>query len=78
MTAPISGSQWRHRKRGAEYEVIGGATAQASTGPITDDTEVVVYRGPDGRLWVRPVTEFTDGRFEPVVDGGSDARADGL
>ncbi len=34
---------------------------------MIDMRKVVIYRsGSDGSLWVRPVEEFNDGRFEPV------------
>lgn len=56
---------FRHKKRGSTYVVQGVAKVQSST-PLTDGCEVVVYAGPDGQLWVRPVGEFYDGRFEPV------------
>lgn len=26
----------------------------------------VLYRGTDGKMWLRPEKEFTDGRFEPM------------
>jgi len=60
----------RHKKRGTEYEVLGEADLQTET-PLRDYAVVVVYRDPtNGRLWVRPVGEFNDGRFEEVPLGG--------
>jgi hypothetical protein len=46
------------------------ATLQASA-PITRGTQLVVYvpaDNPKGRAWVRPLSEFIDGRFEFVAD----------
>lgn len=53
----------KHRKRGTTYEVVGRATLQTDT-PLTDDAPVAVYRcDRTGKLWVRPVEEFTEDRF---------------
>lgn len=64
-------SLWRHKKRGSTYTVVGTAEVQSSN-PVNEGDRLVVYRGEDGRLWARPVDEFTDGRFElvhaPVTD----------
>jgi hypothetical protein len=57
----------RHKKRGTEYEVLGEADLQTEK-PLRDYAVVMVYRDPaTGRLWVRPVDEFNDGRFEVVT-----------
>ena len=56
----------RHIKRGSEYDVLGQAMLQTST-PLTDMETMIVYRGDDGQMWVRPVSEFEDGRFEPIT-----------
>lgn len=52
----------RHVKRGSAYIVLGEAQIQTDT-PLKDYDSVVVYQSYDGKLWVRPVSEFTDGRF---------------
>lgn len=53
----------RHRKRGTTYEVVGLATLQTDA-PLTDEAKVAVYRcDRTGKLWVRPVEEFTEERF---------------
>lgn len=53
----------RHAARGTLYEVVGSATLQCSLEAL-DEAHVTVYRSADGsRLWVRPTTEFYDGRF---------------
>lgn len=62
--APVS--TWRHRVRGGTYGLLGRATVQASTRPLQDGDEVLIYDGDGGRLWVRLPDEFHDGRFEPV------------
>lgn len=56
----------RHLKRGSEYAVIGEASVQASS-DIAEGDRVMVYRGlTTDQLYVRPVTEFNDGRFEKL------------
>lgn len=58
-------SRWRHKKTGGEYLVSGKATLQTSK-PIEDMQQLVLYIAQDGSLWVRPVDEFMDGRFEAL------------
>lgn len=71
LSAPTGRERVRHRKRGSTYTVMGRAKVQTGT-PLTDYSEVVVYRSEaDGSLWVRPVAEFEDGRFE-AAHGGVD------
>lgn len=65
----VKPARWRHKKRGTTYTMIGDAEAQASTGAINDGDIVVVYRGDDGKLWIRRKSEFMDGRFEEIIDG---------
>lgn len=35
-------------------------------GEIENGDPCVLYRGTDGRMWLRGLFEFTDGRFEPM------------
>lgn len=42
------------------------AAVMQSEEPVENGVECVLYRGTDGRHWLRPLTEFTDGRFEPM------------
>ena len=60
-----AGMTFKHRVRGTSYTVVGRAVVQTNQ-PMSDEQEVVVYAGADGRLWVRPVSEFYDGRFEKL------------
>lgn len=54
----------RHAGRGTDYVVEGTATLQ-TTRSLEDGTLLVAYRSKDdGRLYVRPVLEFQDGRFK--------------
>lgn len=56
---------WKHKKRGTVYTQVGTAALQTSGDkPLQDGEEMVVYRAPDGELWVRSKSEFMDGRFE--------------
>ncbi len=58
------GSRWRHVKTGNVYTVHCLASIEAT------NTPAVVYQREDntpGR-WVRPTTEFLDGRFERMKD----------
>lgn len=56
----------KHLKRGTNYQLLSTkATIQTDT-PLTDHDEVAVYKGEDGKLFVRPVSEFEDGRFERI------------
>ncbi len=64
MTAvmPLTGQVYRHVKTGNFYRVIIADARIEAT-----NTEAVVYRREDievGTVWVRPRSEFTDGRFE--------------
>lgn len=59
----------QHIKRGSSYTVVGRGKVQTDT-PLADYAEVVVYRGDDGQVWVRPVSEFEDGRFTVLTQEG--------
>lgn len=63
----------RHRARGSEYEVVGQAYLQTSK-PLADMEPMVVYTDILGRMWVRPESEFTDGRFDLVESEESRSR----
>lgn len=55
-----------HIDRGGIYVRLADATLQFS-GEHVDDTPMVVYRSiEDSRFWVRPKTQFEDGRFVHV------------
>lgn len=61
---PEVGTYWRHRKTGNVYVVIGRARIEATASPGV--TYLEATSDPKSELWVRPVSEFTDGRYEPV------------
>jgi hypothetical protein len=58
--------RWRHVKRGSVYVEVGIAQLQLGASPLADYESMVVYRGSDRQLWVRPEVDFRDGRFELV------------
>ncbi len=58
--------QMRHVKRGTVYDLVCVAMVQTDT-PLNDYDQVMIYRGEDGQTWVRPLSEFNDGRFEPIA-----------
>lgn len=55
---------WRHVKSGGLYTVLHeNATREHDLEPV------VVYRAVEGgRIWVRPHSEFYDGRFVVVLE----------
>jgi hypothetical protein len=75
---------YRHKKRGTVYEIVSFGKFQASdlflkgynifyqieTYKTVDMIEVVVYRNINDQeeVWVRPKTEFFDGRFENIKE----------
>lgn len=73
----------RHKKGGGEYQLLGvgkmqvkrwfegfwDEDGQVHAGGNVDMENVAVYRGMDGKLWVRPRGEFEDGSFEVLTNG---------
>ena len=55
----------QHVRRGSEYQALGKAVLQTGS-YLGDETNLMIYRDKDGRLWARPVSEFGDGRFVPL------------
>lgn len=57
----------RHVKTGGEYMLVGSAFVQTRM-PLTDGTIVMIYEAANGRLFVRPRSEFYDGRFKTLKE----------
>lgn len=60
------GPEYRHKKRGSNYVVVGEARLQFSA-PLADGDMLVLYRGEDGVYSVRHPQEFNDGRFVHIT-----------
>ncbi|QIG76613.1 hypothetical protein EVC27_088 [Rhizobium phage RHph_I1_6] len=57
---------YRHKVRGTTYKILHLGTLQVSDNDL-DMTDVIIYQcQEDGTVWVRPESEFVDGRFEKV------------
>lgn len=66
---PSLGDLYLHRKTNGVYMVFGLVCMQTSAAPDLDDQPAVLYRLAQDAyapMWVRPLTEFTDGRFDRV------------
>lgn len=62
-------SRWRHKRRQTIYLVLAVGLLQASDGDLHnhEGEQLVVYRDISSQqVWVRPLREFLDGRFEPL------------
>lgn len=57
---------WRHVKRGSDYQVVGMGAVQSDI-PLNDMDVVVIYRDQAGMFWARRREEFFDGRFEEIA-----------
>jgi len=55
--AVYPGMEVRHVKTGWDYTVVCVAMIEATMTPA------VVYKARGGKAWVRPLSEFCDGRF---------------
>jgi hypothetical protein len=61
MQLKPDGPTWCHKKTGGFYTVLHACLNEADLKPM------VVYRdNVKGTIWVRPVSEFLDGRFAPA------------
>ncbi|MEM9709273.1 MAG: DUF1653 domain-containing protein [Pseudomonadota bacterium] len=49
----------RHRKGGL-YRLVGQGVYEPDRSPVA------IYDDRDGTIWIRPLDEFNDGRFDPV------------
>lgn len=57
---------WRathQHSKGGHYRVLGRGVLEA------DETPMVIYDDKSGKIWIRPVVEFDDGRFAAVPEG---------
>lgn len=61
---PKPRSRWRHKKTGTVYWVLAVGLLETGLVPHVVYTEDCDDESP---LWLRPVVEFLDGRFEPYV-----------
>ncbi len=58
------GQLWKHVKTGREYRIVGVGILDADP-----SRRMVCYQNAHGAdvLWIRPVHEFIDGRFERMT-----------
>lgn len=56
------GTLWVHLKTGHRYVLVDVCMIEATL------TDAALYKSEDGSgpIWCRPLSEFTDGRFEQV------------
>jgi hypothetical protein len=62
VRGPALQSTWRHRSGGL-YVVVAHCVLEADLTPAVG--YVAADAGAGAALWVRPLAEFTDGRFTP-------------
>ena len=63
---PVQHKQVRHVKRGTIYTVLFEGQLQWSNQPQLEDTIMTVYKSESGKIWIRPSSEFNDGRFKEL------------
>ena len=66
-------TEWRpthkHIQHGSDYQLIGVALAKVDDDSmICDHDEVYIYKNQLGTMFMRPVDEFNDGRFEEIAE----------
>jgi len=64
LPTAIAVGRARHVKRGTHYDLFAASARVQCSRPIEEGDRVAVYRAEDGTWWVRPVREFSDGRFD--------------
>ncbi len=58
-------SLYRHKKTGGLYIVMAGLNEDVFIEATA--TPAIIYKSlQDDKIWVRPISEFLDGRFEEV------------
>ena len=67
MTKIYKSTKYTHKKSLKIVTVVGVGKIQSDVN-LKDMDEVVIYRDEDGSLWARRWKEFSDGRFELIVD----------
>lgn len=68
---PIDGRRYHHHKRGSDYTLHAKAILNVSTTPPQEGDIINVYvADEDGRICARKESEFNDGRFSPIDNGG--------
>jgi len=60
---------WIHKKTGEKYRVLDGAVNDNVFIEATCEPAVIYQSLKDHKIWVRPKSEFFDGRFETDEDG---------
>jgi len=58
--------EYKHKQRGTDYMHVGYGQVQTNK-PLKDNESIVAYMDEDGKIWIRSVDEFYDGRFEEIV-----------
>lgn len=59
VTGVMLETDWRHKKTGNVYQVIGGCRIEATN-------KLGILYAREGVVWCRPSEEFLDGRFEAL------------